>query len=179
MSLKKLQLSYVDLYLIHFPVALKVSRNCFTLVIDLRIEAENRGDVVCGNEKKHTWCFEEPPPFFCDHPHLSLLFQPHGGESSPVSTSLLYLQGPMLLDLNPVAARVWGPSPRGSLRWRTFKEGKTAPSCRHVTPSCDLIQESRTEGLAKPWLPPELPWGGVPGVPGCPRHRQYLSKLQS
>lgn len=57
-------------------------QNLFTLVIDLR--TGNRGDVVCGHEKKHTSCFEVPSSrFVCDRPHLSLLFWPHNGESSP------------------------------------------------------------------------------------------------
>ena len=38
-SLRKLQLSYVDLYLIHSPTALKFSESYFTLVINvIRIE---------------------------------------------------------------------------------------------------------------------------------------------
>ena len=42
-SLRKLQLSYVDLYLIHFPTALKVSKSYFTLVINLIRSEIKRG----------------------------------------------------------------------------------------------------------------------------------------
>lgn len=42
MSLRKLQLSYVDLFLIHFPTALKVSKSYFPLVINIKIVAEHQ-----------------------------------------------------------------------------------------------------------------------------------------
>lgn len=52
--LKKLQLSYVDLYLIHFPVSLKVGTFFLTSVINIKINIKSiwlqRDDKVCKDK---------------------------------------------------------------------------------------------------------------------------------